>query len=68
MKSDQDPPEYMNCPFNIKEIEEALNTLNNKKSPGPDKITNEMLEKLGNKAKSKLLGIFNKSWKTGHVP
>ena len=65
---DQDQPEYMNCPFNTKEFEEALKTLEDKKSPGPDKITNEMLEHLGTKAKSKLLGIFNNRWKTGHVP
>ena len=65
---DQDPPNYMNCPFNTKEFEEALKTLKDKKSPDPDKITNEMLEHLGTKAKSKLLGIFNNSWKTGHVP
>ena len=30
--------------------------------------TNKMLEHLGTKAKTKLLGIFNNSWKTGHVP
>ena len=67
-QTDQDPPNYMNCPFNTKEFEEALKTLKDKKSPGPDRITNEMLEHLGTKAKSKLLGIFNNSWKTGHVP
>ena len=67
-QTDQDPPEYTNCPFNTKEFEEALKTLNDKKSPGPYKITNEILEHLGTKAKFKLLGIFNNSWKTGHVP
>ena len=67
-QTDQDPPEYMNCPFNTKEFEEALKTLKDKNSPGPDKIINEMLEHLGTKAKSKLLRIFNNSWKTGHVP
>ena len=67
-KTDQDPPEYMNCPFNTEEFEEALKTLKDKESPGPDKITNKMLEHHGTKAKSKLLGIFNNSWKTGHVP
>ena len=49
-QTDQDPPEYMNYPFNTKESEEALKTLKDKKSPGPDKITNEMLEVLGSKA------------------
>ena len=38
-QTDQDPPEYINCPFNTKEFEEALKTLKDKKSPGPDKIT-----------------------------
>ena len=61
-QTDQDPPEYMNFPFNAKEFEEALKTLKDKKSSGPDKITNEMLEHFGTKAKSKLLGIFNNSW------
>ena len=65
---DQDPPEYMNRPFNMKEFEEALKTLKDKKSPGPDKVTNEMLEHLGTRAKSRLLALFNNSWKTGHVP
>ena len=67
-QSDQDPPEYMNWPFNTKEFEKALKTLKDKKSLGPDKITNEMLEHTGTKAKCKLLAIFNNSWKTGNVP
>ena len=41
--------------------------MKDKKSPGPDKITNEILEHLGTKAKFILRGIFNNSWKTGHV-
>ena len=55
-------------PFNTKQFEEALKIFKDKKSPGPDKITNEILEHLGTKEKSKLLGIFNNGWKTGHVP
>ena len=42
-------------------FKDALKTFNYKKSAGPDKITNEMLEHFGTKAKSKLLGIFNNS-------
>ena len=67
-QTDHDPLEYMKCPFSTKEFEETLKTLKDKKSPGPDKITNETLEHLGTKAKSKFLGIFNNSWKTGYVP
>ena len=67
-QGDQDPPEYTSSPFNTKESEEALKTLKDKKSPSPDKITDEMLEHLGNKAESTLVGIFNNNWKTRHVP
>ena len=67
-QDDLDPPECMNRPFSPKEFEEALKTWKDKKSPGPDKITNEMLEHLGTKAKSKPVGFFNNSWKTGRVP
>ena len=38
-----------------------MKTLNDKKSPGPDKVTNEMLQHLGMRAKTKLLDIFNNS-------
>ena len=64
----QDQPDYMISPFNSCEFEEALKTLKEKKSPGPDKVTNEMLKYLGSRAKSKLLSLINHSWKTGCVP
>ena len=71
LKSHQDnsqTPEYMDKTFTNKELERALGTLNNKKSPGPDKVTNEMLLHLGPIAKYRLLTLFNNSWKTGRVP
>nr|KAG5696480.1 hypothetical protein BaRGS_016519 [Batillaria attramentaria] len=60
--------EIMTTPFTEKELEEALQSLNLKKSPGPDGITNEMILHLGMKSKAVLLKIFNSSWKTGSVP
>ncbi|KAK3763469.1 hypothetical protein RRG08_056937 [Elysia crispata] len=51
-----------------RELEDALKALKDKKSPGPDKITNEMLKHMGPKAKSKLIGLYNNSWKEGIVP
>ena len=54
-QGEQDLYEYMNRPFVMKEFEEALSTLKTKKSPDPDKVTNEMLEHLDAKAKSCLL-------------
>ena len=63
------PHDYMNILFNDRELEDALKALKDKKSPGPDKITNEMLKHMGPKAKSKLIGLYNNySWKEGIVP
>ncbi|PVD27012.1 hypothetical protein C0Q70_12162 [Pomacea canaliculata] len=64
----QHQEDYMNKPFNMREFEEAVKTLSQKKSPGPDKVTNEMLQHLGPRAKTKLLDLFNNSWNSGHVP
>ena len=58
----------MNIPFKMEELENGLSALQLKKSPGPDKISNEMLLHLGPKSKKKLLQLFNDSWKTGNVP
>jgi hypothetical protein len=39
-----------------------------KKSPGPDYVTNEMLQHLGNTTKQTLLDIYNLSRRYGQVP
>ena len=58
----------MNKEFLPNEMNDILKNLRDRKSPGPDKVSNEMLKNLGNKAKQKLLDIFNQSWKLGSVP
>ena len=58
----------MDKPFITQELDDALRFLPLKKSPGPDKITNEMLIHLGPKSKKKLLQLFNDGWRTGTVP
>ena len=50
------------------ELKKVIKTLKKKKAPGPDNITNEMLQHLGNKALQKLLDIFNLSWNKGQLP
>lgn len=60
--------ENMEKPFTETEFQLALAKLNPKKSPGPDRITNEMLQHLGIKAQRKLLNVINSSWKSGCVP
>lgn len=57
-------PDYMNRPCTLKELEEAIN-LEDKKSPGPNKVTNEMLKHIDTNAKTKLLALLNNSCKTG---
>ena len=59
---------HLNTLFNARELEDALKALKGKKSLGPDKITNEMLKHMSPKAKSKLIGLYNNSWKEGIVP
>ena len=53
-----DPPRAWRCAEKMKE----------KKAPGPDGITNEMLKHLGPGAKRTLLRIYNQSWSTGSEP
>ena len=42
--------------------------LKRRKSPGPDRITNEMLTYAGKPVLYKLLEIFNKTWQEGSLP
>ena len=43
-------PEYINKDFTKKEYDEAITSLQNEKTPGPNKLTNEMLMHLGKKS------------------
>ena len=54
--------------ISMTELNNAIRKLKKKKSPGPDNITNEMLQHLGNSALKQLLDIFNLSWRQGQVP
>ena len=50
------------------ELDKALKMLKMRKAPGPVKVHNEMLKNLGETAKTALLILFNKTWKSGVVP
>ena len=54
--------------FTLNELQMALRKLKNKKSPGPDEVTNEIMKHLDNTTLLKLLEIFNYSWETGTLP
>ena len=51
----------------LRELEEVLKKITQKKAPGPDGITNEMLKHFGPGAKRFLLHIHNESLPTGTV-
>ena len=50
------------------ELEGAIKKLKKHKSPGPDKIHNEMLQNLGENGKATLLKIYNRTWTEGTLP
>ena len=50
------------------ELDGAIRKLKKKKSPGPDKIHNEMIQNLGDKAKAHLLHLYNRTWTEGKLP
>ena len=55
-------------PFILQEMDRAIKLLPNRKSPGPDNISNEMIKHLGPKAKEVLLTFINKTWSEGYLP
>uniref|UniRef100_A0A0B7BTT6 Reverse transcriptase domain-containing protein n=1 Tax=Arion vulgaris TaxID=1028688 RepID=A0A0B7BTT6_9EUPU len=52
----------------MESVEEALQGIKLKKSPGKDGITNEMLINLGKKAKKELLIVLSASWEVVEIP
>jgi hypothetical protein len=62
------PADYMVVDLTMHELNKAISSLQTKKAPGPDGVTNDMLRRLGPKAKQVLISIYNTSWKEGTVP
>lgn len=59
---------YMDAPFDIRELDEALSGLRFSTSPGPDGMTYAALFHLATIGKVRLLKLYNTSWETGQVP
>lgn len=57
----------INKPITIFELEESIGSLKNS-SPGPDNIPNVFIKNLPQEAKTYLLAIYNKVWKSHHFP
>ena len=66
-KDDSKTHEAMKKNITMEELK-AIKQLKKRKSPGPDNISNEMIQHLGNTALQKLLDMFNVSWSQGQVP
>ena len=61
-------PSIFDDPLTSEELSTALRQLKKGKSPGPDKIHNEMLQNLGSKGMALVLNLFNRTWKEGCLP
>ena len=63
----QEKEEY-GIPFNIYELEMAIDQVEEKRKGGTDGIEPAMVKNMGTTMKQWLLDIYNESWKTGEVP
>ena len=52
----------------IKELQEVIKNLKNGKAPGEDKITTEMIKKMGTEGTEVLLKIYNRVWQEEQIP
>ena len=59
--------QILNREISLKEIKEHIRIISKKKSPGVDKITNEMLKQLDEDNLKIILEIFNNQIKTGRI-
>ena len=50
------------------ELNSVINNLKNRRAPGMDRIRNEQIKYTGEKFKCRLLGFFNKIYKSGEIP
>jgi hypothetical protein len=55
-------------PFSQADLHDALGKLKTHKAEGADGVSNEMLRRLGPRAKEALLSVYNKSWLRKEVP
>ena len=67
-RKESSPPDIFSNDLTKAELEKALKMLKLRKAPGPDRVHNEMLKNVGDKAKSALLILFNKTWRSGVIP
>ncbi|GFR87739.1 H25N7.04 protein [Elysia marginata] len=58
---------FKDC-FKLSELSRAIKKLKLRKSPGPDRLYNEMLLHLGLEGKKVLLKLINKTWGTSIIP
>ena len=55
-------------PFSMAELEMALSKIKAGKSPGPDRVANDLLKQLSPLGKHHLLELLNRSWSANEVP
>lgn len=57
-----------NQPFSLEELVEAVHKMRNKKAPGADGVTSELVKALFEIDPNYCLSLFNKSWISGSFP
>jgi len=60
--------EIFSSEFTPAELDKAISLLKLRKSPGPDRIHNEMIKNVSLKGKQALLLLYNKTWESCTVP
>ena len=66
--SNNQPPTELTKPFSLDELSTGLSLLKPGKAAGFDDVLTEMLQQLGNTAKSWLLDMLNECTRTKHMP
>ena len=66
--SNNQPPTKLTKPFSLDELVTGISLLKPGKAAGLDDLLTEMLQHLGNKAKSWLLDMINECTRTKHMP
>jgi ribonuclease HI len=68
LKIQQPCPDSMTSLFQKTELNLSIQNLKKKKAPGPDGVTNEMIQHLGPNGRDRVLDLFNESWAQGIFP
>ena len=59
---------YLNVPFSLKELDDALKACKYRSAPGQDNIPNKVLKNLPYFTRKLILDLFNRVWESHNIP